>query len=429
MALGGISSKTDADIVHGGSLYLTAVTSLDKQKPAEAENNKLVNSDKMETLPDNARHQKKHATKTNTVAVEAKSKKLRKKRKRQDGEAQPRSETKRGTKDVDDIGLHNNEGESDTKRKRRKKKKAKRTNNGSHSLAPKSYNWDQDGEDESLENVERLEGFVYEGVLLLRDLDRDVIYSSERNPNGDLVEVGKWCAHGKHEFDTYEWKLPNLPRTKDPLKFRVTDPADHCETNIRAYMDIKDALETIAGLTPGIERPADIRVWDPFFCTGRMRTHMISIGFPNVRNENEDFYEVKHNPPSHDILLTNPPYSRDHIPRLLEYCTQLDSPCFLLLPSWVGKKDYFSRFDNQDSRYFFITPKSGRYTYHNPGLDGAKVGRTAPFQSFWYVSAKSHRSEMLRKLATFQNKEETTWELYKSINRVPERFFDAQDGW
>jgi len=315
--------------------------------------------------------------------------------------------------------------ESGDRKRSKKKKKAHPATEPKH---PREYNW-SDMEDEE-DQTEQIEGFVYEGILLLRDVHSNAIFSSERDDRGELVRVGEWRADGQHEFTSYEWKLPSITKTEhEPHKFKVTDSADHCETGPKAYADIKPTLEVFAELIPGVERPSNLRIWDPFYCTGRMKSHMLSLGFPKVHNENEDFYVVKQHPPRHDIIMTNPPYSRDHIPRLLEYCLTVTSPCLLLLPSWVCKKDYFARFDDANSRYFFLVPRSGRYTYHNPGLDGAKVGRTAPFQSFWYIAAKGYRSELLRRLTVIANNDDTNWELYKSINRIPERFFEAEDGW
>jgi hypothetical protein len=292
---------------------------------------------------------------------------------------------------------------------------------------------EEDDQDFLGEDVEELEGVIHEGILLLRDKKSDRLYSSERNEAGDLVEVGIWKPDGKHDFTSYTWKLIGLKKNNsdapEQLNFKVTDPTDHCETSIRAYLDIKRALEEISYLLPGIDKPAMLKVWDPFFCTGRMKSNMISIGFPNVHNENEDFYTIMQSQhyPKHDILLTNPPYSQDHIPRLLQYCNEsIRAPCFLLLPSYVVNKEYFSRFDAKDSKHFFIIPKSGRYTYHNPGLDGAKVGRTAPFQSFWYVNAKEYRGDLLRQLTSIQSSEDTTWEVCKSIAKIPSRFWDLE---
>ena len=38
---------------------------------------------------------------------------------------------------------------------------------------------------------------------------------------------------------------------------------------------------------------AALRIYDPFFCEGRMLAHMASLGFESVYNRNEDFYTVR----------------------------------------------------------------------------------------------------------------------------------------
>jgi hypothetical protein len=66
-----------------------------------------------------------------------------------------------------------------------------------------------------------------------------------------------------------------------------------------------------------------------------------------VINENKDFYEVVKNDevPEHDVLVTNPPYSEDHVEKCLRFaalnCARHDRPYFLLLPSYVINKPYY----------------------------------------------------------------------------------------
>lgn len=42
--------------------------------------------------------------------------------------------------------------------------------------------------------------------------------------------------------------------------------------------------------------------------------------------------------PPHDVLLTNPPYSGDHMERLLRFCVASGKPWVLLLPNFVVTK-------------------------------------------------------------------------------------------
>ena len=93
-------------------------------------------------------------------------------------------------------------------------------------------------------------------------------------------------------------------------------------------------------------------------------------------------------------MLTNPPYSSDHLPRLLQFCAQKSKPFLLLLPQWVAKKPYFAELPRRlKENIFFIAPVE-QYKYVMPsdlvpqasrpswvGDDGV----TSPFQSAWFV--------------------------------------------
>lgn len=60
-------------------------------------------------------------------------------------------------------------------------------------------------------------------------------------------------------------------------------------------------------------------------------------------NRNEDFYKVVERGmvPEHDVLVTNPPYSADHMQRCLRFCAANGRPWLLLLPNFVyRKRDY-----------------------------------------------------------------------------------------
>ena len=47
-----------------------------------------------------------------------------------------------------------------------------------------------------------------------------------------------------------------------------------------------------------------------------------SIGFPSVHHQPQDFHALvsEGRTPTNDLLLTNPPYSADHLPRLFAHC-------------------------------------------------------------------------------------------------------------
>jgi hypothetical protein len=145
-------------------------------------------------------------------------------------------------------------------------------------------------------------------------------------------------------------------------------PDDHCETPLEAYQDISPLLSAFA--TSISKSPSNLSIYDPFFCEGSMVERLNSLGFQSVYNRKEDFYEVKKNLsrlPSFDLLLTNPPYSADHMDRLLHFCiNEINVPFCLLLPNYVYMKDYYVKYSNSFS-FTYIIPKNGkRYLYTTP---------------------------------------------------------------
>lgn len=109
--------------------------------------------------------------------------------------------------------------------------------------------------------------------------------------------------------------------------FTVTD-ADHCETDVDALRDVCWILKEIASSLS--KQPADLRIYDPYFCEGAIVRHWASLGFRNCYNKNEDFYAAveQGRVPEYDVLITNPPYA--------PYCCPADALQFRLraLP-WV----------------------------------------------------------------------------------------------
>lgn len=202
-------------------------------------------------------------------------------------------------------------------------------------------------------------------------------------------------------------------------------PDDHCETPIEAYQDVASFLETIAGQL-GKTRET-LNIFDPYYCEGSMKERLSSLGFKNVINEKRDFYERIRNGtlPQFDVLVTNPPYSGDHMEKLLRFCTgeQCRRPWFLLMPNYVYTKDYYGEIfggsvGGKSSRSeagawkaskhanlvhpttagavvqqtptrppFYVTPAGNRrYLYTTPkGRRQEKSAKyTSPFPTFWY---------------------------------------------
>ena len=134
---------------------------------------------------------------------------------------------------------------------------------------------------------------------------------------------------------------------------------DHFETPERAYRDILPLLQVVAkqSATPPAEIDALslLRVYDPYYCQGRVRTLLSALGCTPERilNCNRDFYAdiAQKAIPPHDILMTNPPYSGDHKQRLLDFLCSRTAPVpfLLLLPAWVATTDYWRNFVAQQA--------------------------------------------------------------------------------
>lgn len=211
-----------------------------------------------------------------------------------------------------------------------------------------------------------------------------------------------------------------MPTTSQaPLRFPFqTDADDHCESPLEAYQDIVPLLKAIsekAGLTC-----ANLSIYDPYYCNGSVIQRLASLGFPNVYNRKEDCYQIWANnaSPSFDVLVTNPPYSGDHIERLIRYVTTSpyakSRPWCLLLPQWVHKKEYFvtatssNGSPSQDAevfpRPFFMVPHK-RYVYlPPPSFRVAKKSdvhkKSSPFVSMWYIwGGSTVQTEQLLQIA------------------------------
>ncbi|CAE8623268.1 unnamed protein product, partial [Polarella glacialis] len=143
------------------------------------------------------------------------------------------------------------------------------------------------------------------------------------------------------------------------------DDGDHFETSKEAYEDVAPLLrfaarsQARAGGWAKQGAEARLRIYDPYFCSGRARVLLTDLGFPNVSHRRRDFYKdiADGTVPRFDVLLTNPPYSGDHKERLLQFVLDrqrlaADSagdpaagvPFMLLLPSWTVGKAFFRSF-------------------------------------------------------------------------------------
>jgi hypothetical protein len=89
------------------------------------------------------------------------------------------------------------------------------------------------------------------------------------------------------------------------------------------------------------------------------------------------------------VLVTNPPYSADHLQRCLAFCAASRAAWLLLLPSFVHSKDYCeAAVAELAHKPVYVVPKK-RFVYWTPkgaARQNPKVrkdGRTSPFVTLW----------------------------------------------
>lgn len=208
--------------------------------------------------------------------------------------------------------------------------------------------------------------------------------SKSGNDRDDERGATKQTEESSEERDSAQ---PDQPSDKDGCQDSYPYPVeadDHCETPLEAYKDILPLLSSLARHNQ--KTLADLLVYDPYFCEGSMVERLNSLGVEKVYNKKEDFYAIlaSRSTPPHDVLITNPPYSQDHMERLFRYVSSSSKPYCLLLPNYVYMKDYVFR-SPHISKLFFLVPTT-RYLYTTPkGRRQQKSGKfTSPFPSFWY---------------------------------------------
>lgn len=101
------------------------------------------------------------------------------------------------------------------------------------------------------------------------------------------------------------------------------DSDDHCETPFVAYEHVSPLLRSLA-LSTTTKRSSSFPfvIYDPYYCDGGTTTKLARLGHRHVRHAREDCYAAWEDPSvatSFDVLLTNPPYSGDHLERLAAF--------------------------------------------------------------------------------------------------------------
>jgi len=123
--------------------------------------------------------------------------------------------------------------------------------------------------------------------------------------------------------------------------------------------------------------PQSVRLFDPFFCTGRSGCYISKKGF-QIIHEDRDFFKWTPESSSYDAIVTNPPFSlkRKVLPRL----QALGKPYALLIPLSTTTRQYFSAV-MANTRFKIFTPKR-RIQFLK---DGQRT-KNCTFESVWLLA-------------------------------------------
>lgn len=184
------------------------------------------------------------------------------------------------------------------------------------------------------------------------------------------------------EIEKAEIETPDFPFE--------TDADDHCESPLEAYKDILPFLKDFNERKGSTD---EICIYDPYYCNGAVLDNFKSLGFSKIYNRKEDCYRIWNTSayPSHDLLVANPPYSGEHIEKLIDHVTSKsfgNRPFLLLMPQFVHKKDYYIS-KTKGIRPFYVVPHK-RYVYlPPPSFRESKKSdvhkKSSPFVSMWFV--------------------------------------------
>ena len=162
------------------------------------------------------------------------------------------------------------------------------------------------------------------------------------------------------------------------------EATDHAETCHEALADIAPFVRVQNELAGASGGPT---VYDPYYCDGASGRRLRKLGFGRVVHEPEDFYArvASGTVPAHDVVVTNPPYSGDHLMRCVRWCVASGRPWFLLMPNYVATRKDYAR---EVAGAFYVVPRR-QYTFEVPALVNGGAGihgfsRISPFPTLWY---------------------------------------------
>jgi len=182
-------------------------------------------------------------------------------------------------------------------------------------------------------------------------------------------------------------KAVHLPLS--PLPWDCDD-GDHCETPALAYAHIAPILALVAS---SLGTSSNLKLYDPYFCAGSTSTHLRALGFPDVYNRPVDFYAAQSSTPPDippfDLLVSNPPFSKDHPRRCMSYALNSGRPFLLLLPNYEACSTWLSELLTSCNQQLLYLAPHKRYVCRSPpslrcGSNKA-LKYVAPFPLLWFI--------------------------------------------
>jgi hypothetical protein len=162
------------------------------------------------------------------------------------------------------------------------------------------------------------------------------------------------------------------------------------------------------------ERKKDfLQLYDPYYCQGTIIKRLASVGFPSTINQDVDFYNTisEAKIPLHDVVLTNPPYSGDHIQRAFSFVTSkkqimMKRPWAMLLPTNVYLRQWYpsSSSSSSPSNVLYLCPHQ-KYSFQIDTLknndekkdeknEEEEASHHTPYHTMWYIGGLSEEMKM-----------------------------------
>ncbi|KEG05760.1 hypothetical protein DQ04_18661000 [Trypanosoma grayi] len=134
---------------------------------------------------------------------------------------------------------------------------------------------------------------------------------------------------------------------------------------MEALQDIMVVVEQLRQLVRP-SAPENFAVYDPYYCAGGIVQQWKELGVQRVLHDNRDFYkDVAEGtvPRDYDMLVTNPPFSGDHIERMFDYLLASKRPFAFLVPDYTATKEWYR---SAVRRHFTPAPPTGKGDINAP---------------------------------------------------------------